>query len=150
MKNKPLKLLILLTVLAFAAIPKLKAQQYMSIWLKDGTVMEFAIGGIDKLTFDGSSHTLEYADIMKQLLEMKVYPNPTADFLNIDYKLAESGDVIIEIFDSSGRRFFTLNRGFQYAGIYEYQWLAAEAPPGIYICLIRQNKSIVSEKIIVK
>lgn len=150
MKNKPLKLLILLTVLAFAAIPKLKAQQYMSVWLKDGTVMEFAIEGIEKLTFDASSNIVEYADIMKQLLEMKVYPNPTADVLNIDYKLSESGDVIIEIFDNSGRSFSNLHRGFQNAGIYEYQWLASEAPPGIYICLIRQNQSIVSEKIIVK
>lgn len=150
MRRRNLKLLIIPAVLVFSVIPRLKAQEYMTVWLKDGNVMEFAIGGIEKLTFDASNDILEYADIMKQLLEMKVYPNPTAEVLNIDYRLAESGDVIIEIFDTSGRRFLNLNRGFQNAGIYEYQWLAAEAPTGIYICLIRQNQSIVSEKIIVK
>jgi len=151
MKNFTHRFLWIIPVLLLTLAAKgLFAQEVMRVNMKDGTVMEFAIDDIRKLTFDNSSGLFQYSETVGQLLTMKAFPNPASDRVNIAYSLSSAGEVTVEIFNMNGLRLESFDRGYQETGEYLYQWHLPEIPSGIYICRIRQGKEIVSEKIIVK
>ncbi|HPK06144.1 MAG TPA: hypothetical protein PK908_09630, partial [Bacteroidales bacterium] len=102
MKKTQLKLLWLLTAFLLLYQPKICAQEYMRINLKNGTVMSFALSDIQKLTFDVQTGITEQTELVKQLLKLKAYPNPAKDHVIIEYSLIEQGDVWLEIFNSVG------------------------------------------------
>lgn len=150
MKKTQLKLLWLLAAFLLLYQPTLSAQEFMRIKLNDGSVMIIALSDVQKLTFDIPSGIGEQSDLVKQLLKLKVYPNPARDYLNLDYSLAEQGHVWLEVFNAVGNRIMSKTNGLQQPGDYQFQWLLPDVPPGLYICRVKQNNNIVSEKIIVK
>ena len=99
MIKKPFRLLFLSTVLALLVINQLKAQESMRINLSGGTSMEIAVADIQKLTFDLTTAIEQHPEIVKQLLKLKIYPNPAKDQVVIDYCVEEKGQVVIEIFN---------------------------------------------------
>jgi hypothetical protein len=129
---------------------EIRSQDLMRINLKDGSVMEFSIDDIRKLTFDTTTEIRQYGDVIGKFLTLKAYPNPARDYVNIEYTLAARGEVLIEIFSLNGRHLESIDRGHEESGTYLYKWLTTPIPSGIYVCRIRQNKEIVTEKIIIK
>ena len=150
MKKTQLKLLWLLTAFLLLYQPKICAQEYMRINLKNGTAISFALSDIQKLTFDLHTGITEQTELVKQLLKLKAYPNPAKDHVIIEYSLIEQGDVWLEIFNSVGNTIVSKTIGLQSPGNHQYQWLLHGVPTGLYICRIKQHNQIVSEKIIVK
>jgi hypothetical protein len=131
-------------------LPRASTQENMRVNLKDGSVIEVAIDDIRKLTFDLSTDLEQSGEVIQQLLKIKAYPNPAREFVNFDYSLAAKGDVFLEVYSINGNLVLRMNFGDQPAGEYQYRWNTADVPSGMYICRIRQNSEIVSEKIIVK
>jgi hypothetical protein len=145
------QLLLLLSIFSVtAATQSVFAQETMRVNMKNGTVMEFAIAEISKLTFDNSIDIERFPETVSQLLKMKAFPNPTRDHVNIEYTLPASGEVTVEIFNMYGLRMQAHDRGRQAPGEYILQLYISEMPAGTYICRVRQNKETVTEKIIVK
>jgi hypothetical protein len=116
----------------------------------DGTVIEIAIANIQKLTFDLTTATDQHPEIVKQLLKLKVYPNPAKEQVVIDFSVEEKGEVVIEIFNISGLQLQTTNLGFQHPGNYSHKMNLNHLSAGTYVCRIQQNNRFVTKKIIVK
>jgi hypothetical protein len=133
----------------WALIPKLHAQENMFVTLHDGTVLEFSINEIESLTFDIQTNLALQNEIMTKFFEAKVYPNPAGNHVNIHYTLAGEGKVILEMFNSDGRRITGYSPGRLSMGEYNYRWETSNFPPGMYILRIKQNNSLVTEKIII-
>jgi glycosidase len=71
-------------------------------------------------------------------LEWQVYPNPTSNIALIDYQLDRSSDVLIEVYDVSGKRVQDFYPGKQGAGF--YQWETGDfAQPGTYWVVLLIN-----------
>jgi hypothetical protein len=150
MRKKPKSLLILLPVLAFLVINPTRAQQYMRINQSDGTVLEIAITDIQKLTFDLTTGIQQHPELVKQLLKLKVFPNPAKEFVMLDYSLHEKGNVVIEIYNMQGLLIERINQGLQPPGDYNYRINTQHLAAGTYICRVQQNNESVTQKIIVK
>jgi len=126
------------------------AQQSLRVNLSDGTVIEIALEDIQKLTFDLTTNVEQYTKVINQLIKLKAYPNPARETVNLDYTLSSKGNVLLEIFNITGYRILNKSLGIQQEGEYKYIWNITEVPSGTYICRIRQNDQMISEKIIVK
>lgn len=150
MRKKPESLLILLPVLALLVINPLRAQQYMRINQSDGTVLEIAIADIQKLTFDLTTGIQQHPELVKQLLKLKVFPNPAKNYVVLDYSLHEKGNVDIEIYTMQGLLVEKINQGIQTSGVYEYRIKTNHLAVGTYVCRVQQNNQSVTQKIIVK
>lgn len=131
-------------------LPRASTQEYMRVNLKDGSVIEIAINDIRKLTFDLTTDLAKPTEWVQQFLKIKAYPNPARDYLNLDYTLAAKGEVVLEVYSIGGNQLLSRTFGQQQAGEYQYRWNTMNVPAGMYICRIRQNNEIVSEKVIVK
>jgi hypothetical protein len=150
MKKKLKQLLIMLPVLTLLVITTVKAQESMHIKLNDGTVIEIPIADIQKLTFDLTAAIEHHPEVVKQLLKLKIYPNPAGEQLAINYSLMQEGTVTIDIFNMNGLLLEKKNLGFRGAGDYRYTLNTQYLHAGTYIFLIRQNDQFVTEKIIIK
>ena len=64
------------------------------------------------------------------------FPNPFNPSTAIEYSLARSGDVRIEIINSAGQRIETLVDGYREAGIHTVIWDASTQSNGVYFCRI--------------
>lgn len=60
------------------------------------------------------------------------YPNPFNPTTNIDFALPKDGNIVISIYDNSGKLVSTLAEGFKAAGTYSLQFNAANLSSGIY------------------
>jgi 1,4-alpha-glucan branching enzyme len=85
----------------------------------------------------------------------RVYPNPTAGDLTLDYFLPEAGQVTVEVFNLTGERVALLKDGFHPAGEHQIIWntnkaQAGSLPSGAYIYRIASNFDFQTGKFIVK
>jgi hypothetical protein len=62
----------------------------------------------------------------------ETYPNPFPGVVHIDYRLAKSADVRIDIMDINGRRLTKLDAGHRPPGMHRLVWNAVNAPNGSY------------------
>jgi len=78
---------------------------------------------------------------------IKIYPNPASDFLNIKIKLAQSAEVNITLFDVLGNNIYNLENG---NGL-EFQELinTSNFSSGLYTILIQSEDEYWTEKLII-
>ena len=56
--------------------------------------------------------------------------------------------VEVAVFDVSGRRMATLERGVQPAGVHHTAWEASQAPTGIFFCALRAGGTEIVRRMI--
>src|SRR5690625_3162659 len=61
------------------------------------------------------------------------YPNPASDFVTLHYQIPESAEVLMELYDSIGRRVTTILDETQTAGAHETTWSTSGLATGIYM-----------------
>lgn len=81
---------------------------------------------------------------------LSLFPNPTDGCFRIKYKLAETSNIKVNIFDLKGQEFFQLIRKNESSGIHEVELNTGNLPSGNYKVIVRSNKAIKSKSIIVK
>jgi hypothetical protein len=67
------------------------------------------------------------------------YPNPFNPSTTISFNLAESGKVILKIYNIMGEELTTLVEGFREAGIYSFNFIAEGYPSGMYLYSLSTN-----------
>ena len=80
-------------------------------------------------------------------------PNPFSHVTSIRYYLPEAEEVILEIFDASGRRVCCLVDRYQGKGMYSVEWTGRDggggpAASGVYFYRLKAGKNVVSRKMI--
>ena len=80
---------------------------------------------------------------------LTVYPNPAKDVLNVDYSLALSSEVEIQLYDLSGRMVSNLFSGHE-GVVNQHTFDVSEIPSGTYILMINADGQIKHEKLIIQ
>ncbi len=87
--------------------------------------------------------------------QLRNHPNPMEDKTSISYKLADQGQVVLQVMTISGGVFRTLVDQYQQAGEYEVEWDGAsdagnKLPSGMYIYTLSVNGHLLKGKIIIQ
>ena len=129
MKKKIECFLILLCCCGFCA-----AQQVVSSGgyaVKSDISINWILGGglSDVPTVDLSSLNKILKEQLREYeISPKVYPNPATDFINIEIPLVDTGQVNIELYNSSGVKVLNTTRTYQPV----FQVNTSDIPSGIY------------------
>ena len=65
--------------------------------------------------------------------ELKIFPNPSKQDFTINYSLNQNGNVLLEVYDVTGRKISTLVSEQQSQGLYKTKFEGSQATDGIYI-----------------
>jgi len=81
---------------------------------------------------------------------LKLYPNPSAGDVTIEYNLSRSELVEISLFDNFGKLVYQLkNRTPHEAGVYKITLTGVELQNGIYLCTLKTETGQKTEKLII-
>jgi hypothetical protein len=145
---KKIKTIILISVLLVVYMQQSVSQQYMLIYHDNGSILEFEISEIRKLTFDQMVSFTE-TPVLQKLLSMNLFPNPASNYINIDFSVPEEGEVVLELFSLNGVLVKSIYPGKLPSGNHSYRWQTSDLVHGTYICMVRQNQQVLSRKVIV-
>jgi hypothetical protein len=84
----------------------------------------------------------------KTSCELKVYPNPFHQKLNIEVTGAKAGSVEVIIFNTQGKRIVNLDLDVDASGKINFEWHANQLPGGIYYIMAHTLQGISGVKII--
>jgi serine protease len=77
-----------------------------------------------------------------------LYPNPATDFINVDFNLLTTSEIIITIYDLSGRIVIQNNKGIRTAGNQSFQISTQNLNGGCYLAEIKSGNTISTRKVI--
>ena len=80
--------------------------------------------------------------------QLKVYPNPANNMLNIEFQSLDNPDIILEIFDALGRKIMA--REFHHVNGIVESVDVSDMSRGIYYLRVRQDKRQATRKIIIE
>jgi hypothetical protein len=92
-------------------------------WILGGNLLGIPSIDISTLNKTGTEGLTE------SLLALKVYPNPTSDFLNIEITPVDTGRLVLELYDNSGVK--VLNKTSDYQPILQLN--VTDIPSGFYL-----------------
>jgi hypothetical protein len=78
---------------------------------------------------------------------LKVFPNPAADELSVEYTLERSGIVNCDVVNALGQPVLTLFDGYQPSGRYRLQTTVEELASGMYVCRLRTATTTISMRV---
>ncbi len=88
-------------------------------------------------------------DLEKTAIDVKLYPNPTRDFVNLAITMREAGDVMISIFSTDGK---LLQR--QRVGLFKNSQVipmdVSNLAGGFYFVEIKSGKTITTQKMVIR
>jgi len=66
---------------------------------------------------------------------LKAYPNPASSMIRLSYSIEKRGWICLDLYDATGRRVRTLERGDKVPGLYEEK--LSNLTPGVYFVSLR-------------
>ncbi len=72
-------------------------------------------------------------------LSYKMYPNPTSDLLTVEVSMEQPLDIMVEVFDLSGRAFPEMRQTLNAFGSSEASLSLAHLPTGIYLLSLKST-----------
>jgi hypothetical protein len=112
-------------------------------WILGGNLSGIPALDLGTLNKTGTEESTE------SLLTLKVYPNPTSDFINIEITPVDTGRINIGLFNSSGAK--VLNKIMDYQPVFQVN--ISDFPSGVYLLkfsLASNDQLFKVEKIIKK
>ena len=81
---------------------------------------------------------------------LKLYPNPSASEVTIEYALSRAESVEITLYDNFGKLVYKLKNRTQHdAGVYKITLNGVELPNGIYFCTLKTENEQRTEKLMI-
>ena len=84
----------------------------------------------------------------KEFSILKTYPNPFNPSLNIEYRLEESSDVTISIYDLNGRLIETILDVYQTMGSHKVNWTSKSIATSVYIVKLELGQDIYTQRVV--
>jgi hypothetical protein len=78
---------------------------------------------------------------------LMVFPNPVSNTATISYTLEHSANVVLKVFDLTGRLVTTLADAAFDEGDHEITWDASEVKSGIYLLRMEAGEEMLTEKL---
>ena len=97
-------------------------------------------------------NTNDYIDVNINSLPLgfginNIYPNPFNPSTTIEFKMANSGFVKIEIYNALGQNISTLQNGYLDKGLFSFKFNAQNIPTGVYFVRAQAGNEISTKKI---
>ena len=77
----------------------------------------------------------------------KIYPNPFNPIINIEYEISKLGFISVKILNLRGQLVDILYSDYKYPGNYSITWDGSLQPSGMYLFVLDNQSSILSQKI---
>jgi hypothetical protein len=121
--------------------------------LKSGATEKIALSQIQKISFENITAVDEQLQ-PSNLATTGNYPNPFGEQTNIEFEIAQTGNVEVMIFDNSGNQIKNLECNNCQVGKNSIQWnctdkLNNRVQSGTYFYEVRFNNEVQSKKMIV-
>ncbi|MEE1189728.1 MAG: T9SS type A sorting domain-containing protein [Bacteroidales bacterium] len=88
--------------------------------------------------------------VMDTKVQMNLFPNPAANTTVLNYSLATSSNVVMNIYDINGRLVSSLDKGRQSSGAHNQVIDVRSMQEGIYMIQLITNNAVSTAKLIVK
>ncbi len=124
------------SILAISDSPTVKAQKRKSL---DG--LRFSVTVSPKMGV-----SIEPSSIPERFALEQNYPNPFNPTTRIQYSVAESGPVLLTIYNVMGQQVATLIDGAKSAGTYRISWDAGQMASGIYYYRLQAGNQILTRQ----
>ena len=94
--------------------------------------------------------TVGVYELVDEVLEFSIGPNPTESLLNISYTLQRSANISMKIFDAKGSIVKSVAMGNKAGGITKDSFDLAELPTGMYMIQLLLDNNISTTKVFQK
>ncbi|MEZ4887088.1 MAG: T9SS type A sorting domain-containing protein [Chitinophagales bacterium] len=84
------------------------------------------------------------------LANLQTYPNPTSDFLTIQFELQQSALTKLAIYDLAGKKLQTVVNETLQLGKHQQRVEVGDLPAGMYVCRLKVGGEMVSKTFVVK
>jgi hypothetical protein len=101
--------------------------------------------GVYSAYYNPMAEVKEASDLISSV---RNYPNPFRDKSTVEYMLKQSGNVLIQVTDISGKKVLTVFNGKQQAGLHNHTIETGSLAPGPYLLEIRSEDKIHVMKIL--
>lgn len=81
---------------------------------------------------------------------VRMYPNPATDHATLEVTMAKAGNVVLRVYDLSGRVVVNENLGKKAEGVFNYTFNCQQLPKGIYLVNVVSGASTATSKLVVK
>jgi hypothetical protein len=102
---------------------------------------------VAQLLVDAPPASVNEAEVQPQV---SVYPNPTVEFIQVEFTLTEGKYLHFELYDQSGRRAHLLMRELARPGVNRFSFAVNDLAAGIYFLKIHDGKKDVAVQKVVK
>ena len=85
----------------------------------------------------------------EKAVTVEIYPNPCADAVRLRYLISDSGYLIFDLYDISGRKIRELVNRKVLPGKYEVEIDVSDLPDGVYVCKLQINNKVANKKLVV-
>lgn len=94
-----------------------------------------------------SSSTTSVEELTLGVTNLSIAPNPTSEYIRINYVIPSTGMVTVSIADVSGNEVATIAKTEQYTGAYEIPFDASSLAQGVYVVTVNYNGIIKSARV---
>lgn len=88
--------------------------------------------------------------VENNLLLLTIFPNPTSNFIQLNYALLEAGNLNIQLLDANGRTLKSIKQGNELSGNYKLTAEVSDLPTGIYFIVLEHEGQRITRKLIKK
>jgi hypothetical protein len=111
----------------------------MNLKENNGTQSSWNIDDVSQYAFSGSNSIASTTGSTSD--QVRIFPNPVSDNLNVEYWSLRAGKISIELLDLNGKVIRNVYEGI-HQGKQTYKW-TKDLPSGYYLCrIISESKSI--------
>ncbi len=111
--------------------------------------------GTDPGSWEGWSLKKQGSDQTKLITELRAFPNPFQEEVNLSFNLNQEERTTVEIFNIQGQRVHTLLSEIAPRGEHRVQWDGKDQngqpmPAGIYLIRLRAGKALINQKVVLQ
>lgn len=124
-------------------------QDVMQLHLLDGSLFSWNVSSISHYEYD-ENIVGNAGELLNEInsFNLKIYPNPVSEFLNLSYHLSKVDALQFEIYDLNGRLCTEKNVGPKTLGEHQEEIFIGYLPSGSYLLKVKGREWTITKKII--
>ena len=134
----------------YGGMPEIPDSAIITIQTYNHNILGNSILYIDNLNFDGFLAGIKEPALTNAgNFDFNVYPNPFSEQATVSFTINKEENVIVRLFDISGKQIALLANGRFIAGNHKFDLSANGLKKGFYFCVINTENAVFSKKLII-